>query len=218
MAKILIVEDDKLINRLLRKNLELAGHYCQSVFDGEAVFDKLETEEFDLMLLDIMLPKLDGFGVLADLQNYLPVIILSAKGAVHDRVKGLNLGADDYLVKPFEMEELIARVESLLRRTKTQSEVLQLGDVSIDMSARLVYREGKLIELTPQEFSLIEVLMRNRNIAMSRDRLLETAWGHDYEGDTRTVDVHISMIRKKLGWENVVKTVYKIGYRLEITL
>ncbi len=216
MAQILIVEDDKSINTLIRKNLELVGHTCASVYDGEAVFDVLEKQPFDLILLDIMLPKLDGFEVLRELGADTPVIFLTARGAVEDRVKGLKLGADDYLVKPFEMVELQARVESVLRRSHRADTAFELGGVRVDLPARQVYYQGELVDFAPQEFLLIETLIKNRNIALSRDKLLEIAWGYDYGGDTRTVDVHIHNIRKKLGWEAVVKTVYKLGYRLEV--
>ena len=215
MARILIVEDEKLINTLIRKNLELVGHTCVSVFDGESVFDELEKQPFDLILLDIMLPKLDGFQVIQEMKEKLPVIFLTARGAVQDRIKGLNLGADDYIVKPFDMMELQARVESVLRRTHKSDKLFELGDVKVDLSSRQVFLKDELVDFAPQEFLLIEALIKNRNIALSRDKLLEIAWGYDYGGDTRTADVHIHTIRKKLCWEDVVKTVYKLGYRLE---
>lgn len=216
MARILIVEDEKPINNLIKKNLELVGHICVSVFDGEAVFDELEKQAFDLILLDIMLPKLDGFEIIQELTEKIPVIFLTARGAVQDRIKGLKLGADDYIVKPFDMMELQARVEAVLRRTNKSDEVFELGDVKIDLSSRQVFYKGEIVDFAPQEFLLIESLIKNRNIALSRDKLLETAWGYDYGGDTRTVDVHIHNIRKKLSWEDVIKTVYKVGYRLEV--
>jgi DNA-binding response OmpR family regulator len=214
MAKILIVEDEQPINNLIKKNLELVGHDCVSVFDGEAVFDKIENHDFDLILLDIMLPKLDGFQVIKELGN-VPVIFLTARSDVGDRIKGLKLGADDYIIKPFDMMELQARVESVLRRTQKLDKSFSLGDVEVDLSGRQVYFKGELVDFTPQEYTLIETLIQNRNIALSRDRLLEIAWGYDFGGDTRTVDVHISSIRRKLQWENIIKTVYKLGYRLE---
>ena len=216
MARILIVEDDRSINTLIRKNLELVGHDCVSVFDGESVFDELEKQAFDLILLDIMLPKLDGFQVIQKMSENIPVIFLTARGAVQDRIKGLKLGADDYIVKPFDMMEMQARVESVLRRTNKADISFELGGVKVDLAGRQVFFNGDLIDFAPQEFLLIETLIKNRNIALSRDKLLEIAWGYDYGGDTRTVDVHIHNIRKKLCWENVVKTVYKVGYRLEV--
>jgi DNA-binding response OmpR family regulator len=215
MARILIVEDEKAINNLIKKNLEAVGHDCVAVFDGEAVFDELEKFEFDLILLDIMLPKLDGFEVLEHIKDGPPVIYLTARDSVDDRVRGLKLGADDYIVKPFHMVELQARVEAVLRRTQKADKTFELGDVKVDLSGRQVYFKGEPLEFTPQEYALIEAFIRNRNIALSRDKLLEIAWGYEFGGDTRTVDAHISRIRKKMQWEDVIKTVYKLGYRLE---
>ena len=216
MARILIVEDEKLINTLIKKNLELVGHICVSVFDGEAVFDALERQAFDLILLDIMLPKMDGFEVIREMIDDIPIIFLTARGAVQDRVAGLNSGAYDYIVKPFDMMELQARVESVLRRTQKADREFVLGGVKVDLTGRQVFCNGELVDFAPQEFLLIETLIKNRNIALSRDKLLEIAWGFDFGGDTRTVDVHIHNIRKKLSWEDVIKTVYKVGYRLEV--
>jgi len=215
MAKILIVEDEKPINNLIKKNLEAVGHDCVSVFDGEAVFDELDKQEFDLILLDIMLPKLDGFQVIKDIKN-TPVIYLTARISVNDKVKGLKLGADDYIVKPFHVVELQARVESVLRRTQKTDKTFVLGAVMVDLSSRQVYFKDELIDFTPQEYALIETLIQNRNIALSRDKLLEIAWGYEFGGDTRTVDAHISRIRKKLQWDDVINTVYKLGYRLQV--
>jgi len=216
MAKILIVEDEKAINTLIRKNLELVGHTCFSVFDGRTVNEVVEMHDFDLILLDIMLPGSDGFQVIQQLIKEIPVIFLTARDAVGDKVRGLNFGAYDYIVKPFDMLELQARVEAVLRRTQKTEDNFKLGKVEVDFSSRLVWFKGSIIDFTPQEFNLIEALIKNRNIALSRDRLLEIAWGYDYMGETRTVDVHIHTIRKKLEWENTVKTVYKLGYRLEV--
>ncbi|MCL2372745.1 MAG: response regulator transcription factor [Defluviitaleaceae bacterium] len=215
MAHILIVEDEKAINTLIRKNLELVGHSCVSVFDGEAVFDALALQEFDLILLDIMLPKLDGFQVMEEVRD-IPVIFLTARSDVGDKVRGLKLGADDYIVKPFDMLELQARIETVLRRFNKADRLFSFGGVEVDMAGQQVFLEGALVDFSPQEFLLIETLIKNRNIALSRDKLLEIAWGYDFGGDTRTVDVHIHAIRKKLGWEDVIKTVYKLGYRLEV--
>ena len=216
MAKILIIEDEKSINTLIKKNLELVGHTCVSAFDGEAVFDEVEKQTFDLILLDIMLPKLDGFEVIKELKENIPIIFLTARSTVEDRVKGLKLGADDYIVKPFDMLELQARIEAVLRRFNKTDKVFCLGDVKVDLSGQQVYCKDAAVEFSPKEYLLIEVLIKNRNIALSRDKLLEIVWGYEFGGDTRTVDVHIHSIRKKLGWEKVIKTVYKLGYRLEV--
>lgn len=215
MATILIVEDEIPINELIKRNLQSVGHRCISAFDGMEAMDELAQQEIDLVLLDIMLPEIDGFEVFQQIQG-TPTIFLTARSSLSDKVKGLTLGADDYLVKPFEMLELLARVEALLRRTNKEKRNFELDGVEIDFKSRQVFLNKILVECTPREFDLLEVLVNNRNIALSRDKLLELAWGYDYMGDTRTVDVHIQKLRKKLKLESRIKTVYKMGYRLEV--
>jgi DNA-binding response OmpR family regulator len=217
MALILIVEDEVPINILINRNLKLVGHECVSVYDGEAVLEMIQKYTFDLILLDIMLPKMDGYEVLEIVKEMnIPVIFLTSKSSLSDRVKGLTLGADDYIVKPFEMLELQARVEAVLRRTNKEQKFFILNNVRVDLDGRQAFLNNELVDITPQEFDLLVVLIRNRNIALSREKLLELAWGYDFEGDTRTVDVHITKLRKKLGLDNYIKTVYKLGYRLEV--
>lgn len=216
MANILIVEDEPAINELIKRNLQLVGHECISALDGLQALDILErTSKLDLVLLDIMLPGLDGFSVFERIQD-VPAIFLTARNSLNDRVKGLNMGAYDYIIKPFEMLELLARVDSVLRRTKAENDTYELDNLKIDFSSRQIFIDGKNMECTPKEFELMEVLVKNRNIALSREKLLELAWGYDFEGDTRTVDVHIQKLRKKLSLEDRIKTVYKLGYRLEV--
>ncbi|MED0707561.1 response regulator transcription factor [Aneurinibacillus aneurinilyticus] len=215
MATILIVEDEVSINELIKRNLQSVGHTCISVFDGRAAIHELAQQEVDLVLLDIMLPEIDGYEVFQQIQG-IPTIFLTARSNLSDKVKGLTLGADDYLVKPFEMLELLARVDAVLRRTKKESNNFKLDGIKIDFESRQVFLNEHPVECTPKEFDLLEVLVNNRNIALSRDRLLELAWGYDYVGDTRTVDVHIQKLRKKLDMESRIKTVYKMGYRLEV--
>jgi two-component system, OmpR family, alkaline phosphatase synthesis response regulator PhoP len=217
MATILIVEDEIPINELIQRSLQLVGHTCFSVFDGKAALSEIERQAFDLILLDVMLPELDGFQVFERIQS-IPTIFLTARNSLSDRVKGLTMGADDYLSKPFEILELLARVDAVLRRTmkESHSHDFKLDNVSVDFNSRQIYHNGQLVDCTPQEFELLNALVRNRNIALSREKLLELAWGYAYEGDTRTVDVHIQKLRKKLGWEDRIKTVYKLGYRLEV--
>ena len=217
MAVILIVEDEISINELIKKNLQLVGHQCTSVFDGKTAIFEIQSHIYDLIILDIMLPELDGFEVFGKVKE-TPTIFLTARNSLSDRVKGLSMGADDYLTKPFEMLELLARVEAVLRRTQKNKSYFEVGAVRIDFDSYQVFYMGQHVECTPKEFELLEVLVNNRNIALSRDRLLELVWGYDYEGDTRTIDVHIQKLRKKLGWENMIKTVYKVGYRLEVKL
>lgn len=217
MANILIVEDDKRLNELVCSNLRLVDHSCKSLFDGASVFDYLENNQPDLIVLDVMLPEMDGFEIIESIRGLnIPVIFLTAKGSLKDRVKGLRLGADDYIVKPFDLLELQARVDAVLRRTNKIEKSFEIGSVKIDFEARVVSKCGVPIDCAPKEFDLLEVLIRNRNIALSREKLLDMVWGYDYLGETRTVDVHIQRLRKKLELENYIKTVYKMGYRLEL--
>lgn len=214
MARILVVEDEQDINLLIRQNLKLLGHTCVPCYDGTQARLFLEQEQFDLLIFDVMLPGSSGFDLMSYRQN-TPVIFVTAKGRLEDKLKGLGLGAEDYLVKPFEMLELAARVNVVLRRYRKESTCFELGNRKIDFQARKVFIQGKEMELPPQEFALLEVLVRNANIALSREKLLELAWGYDYMGDVRTVDVHIQRLRKKLSMEQEIRTVYKMGYRLE---
>ena len=214
MANILIVEDEEVIHELIKRNLSLVGHICHSAFDGKEALECLADKRFDLMILDFMLPKEDGFSVMRQAKGQ-PTIFLTARDSLNDRMTGFSLGADDYIIKPFEMLEMLARVEAVLRRTQTSASTFRLDKVLINFDSRQVYREQELLELTPKEYELLEVLVKNRNIALARERLLELVWGYDFEGETRTVDVHIQKLRKKTGWENRIKTVYKMGYRLE---
>lgn len=215
MASILIVEDEEAINELLKRNLQLVGHKCTSVFDGETAVVEIQREPYDLMILDIMLPGLDGFDVIKQ-GNKTPTIFLTAKSSLTDRINGFSMGADDYMMKPFEMLELLARVEAVLRRTQKSESSFEARNVKINFKSRQVFHDEQLVECTPKEYELLEVLVNNRNIALSRERLLDLVWGYDFEGGTRTVDVHIQKLRKKLGWEDKIKTVYKLGYRLEV--
>ncbi|MBQ3517020.1 MAG: response regulator transcription factor [Lachnospiraceae bacterium] len=214
MANILIVEDDRHISELVKRNLSLVGHTCTCCYDGLSGLEVLQEQSFDLILLDVMLPGVSGFDFITQVSG-TPIIFVTAKGELDDRLKGLTLGAEDYIVKPFEMLELIARINIVLRRSQ-RDEIMQVGAVQVDLKKRLVLSEGQEIILTPQEFSLLEVLIINKNIALSRDKLLELAWGYDYIGDTKTVDVHIQKLRKKLGLENEIRTITKLGYRLEV--
>lgn len=215
MAEILVVEDEEAINELVRRNLKLVGHSCYGVMDGEEALKMIEKKTFDLIILDIMLPKLDGFEILKHIKDR-PTIFLTAKRSVEDRVKGLVMGADDYITKPFEMLELLARVEAVLRRTKKEEDVFKVDDVKVELNSRKIYLRNELVECTLKEYELLEVLIKNRNIALSREKLLELVWGYDYVGETRTVDVHIQRLRKKLELEKRIVTVYKLGYRLEV--
>lgn len=215
MAHILIVEDDLAIRELMRRNLQMVGHTCSCVVEGDKVIGQIEKEHFDLVILDVMLPGISGFEVIQELEE-IPVIFVTAKGALEDKLKGLALGAEDYIVKPFEILELIARVGVVLKRCGKHEKNLLIGDVEIDMKQHIVTKAGSIINLTPQEFRLLEVLIHNKNLALSREQLLNLAWDYDYEGESKTVDVHIRKLRQKLGLEENIKTVSKLGYRLEL--
>lgn len=215
MNRILIVEDETTISRLIEVSLKRAGYDCTVANDGVTAADLIEENDFDLALLDIMLPGLDGYDLLEYLRPMgTPVIFITAKSSVKDRVKGLSLGADDYLVKPFEVEELIARVEAVLRRAGRGGQTLTAFDVTLDLAERRVTCGDRVVDLTPREFALLEQLMRNRGAALYRDVLYERVWGGEM-ADTRTLDLHIQRLRKKLDWHDKIETVYRVGYRLK---
>lgn len=214
MARILVAEDEGSLNRLICKNLHLVGHTAFAAMDGKQALRLAEEQKPDLVLLDVMLPGVDGFAVKEQLPPQTPVIFVTAKVSLPDKLKGLNLGAEDYITKPFEMLELLARIQTVLRRTGKQAKTFCWRGLQVDFGSHLVTRNGKTVDLTPQEYSLLETLLLNRNIALSRERLLESAWGYDYMGETRTVDNHILRLRKKLGLEKEIQTIYKLGYRL----
>ena len=238
MIKILIVDDEKPICDLIDLNLSASGYHCTTAQNGMDALDLIDKENYDLILLDIMLPGADGYDVMAYVRPLkIPVIFITAKHEVRDRVKGLKAGADDYLVKPFDVVELVARVEVVLRRyNKTESilveqlarveavlrrynktdKKLTAGEVEVDVEARRVLKGGNQIVLTNKEFGLLVLFMQNKNVALFREILYEKVWGDEYMGDSRTLDLHVQRLRKKLGWEQNLVAVYKVGYRLEV--
>lgn len=217
MIKILIVDDEKPICDLIDLNLSSAGYQCTSVQDGLEAIDKIEKNNYDLILLDVMLPGADGYDIMEYIRPLgVPVIFITAKHEVKDRVKGLKLGADDYLVKPFDVVELVARVEAVLRRYNKAEQKLTAGDITVDVDAHRVTKAGRLIELTNKEFGLLVLFIKNKNVALFREMLYEKVWEEEYFGDSRTLDLHVQRLRKKLGWENNLVAVYKVGYRLEV--
>ncbi len=217
MIRILVVDDEQPIANLIRMNLSRMGYACTCAYDGQEAADLLEKNMFDLVLLDIMLPKYNGYDLLAFIRPMnIPVIFLTAKSDVNDRVKGLRLGAEDYIVKPFELMELVARIEVVLRRYNKSRKYLAILDIVIDYEGRAVLRNGEKIDLTRKEFDLLVVLCQNPNTALFREALFERIWETDYMGETRTLDSHIQRLRRKLGWQDRIKTVHKVGYRLEV--
>jgi len=217
MIQILIVEDEKPISSLIRMSLSRAGYGCTCVYDGSAAADILENHTFDLILLDVMLPGADGFELMEYIRPLgIPVIFITAKNSVADRVRGLRMGADDYIVKPFEVLELLARVDVVLRRYNKVDCLLEVGGLTIDTRSMQVRRNGEEIALTKKEYDLLVLFARNPGTAMYRETIYERVWGGDYTGESRTVDLHIQRLRKKVGWEKRLKAVSKVGYRLEL--
>ena len=218
MIKILVVDDEKTICDLIDLNLSASGYQCRTVQDGLEALNIIESEPFDLILLDIMLPGADGYDIMEYIRPMgIPVIFITAKHEVRDRVKGLKLGADDYLVKPFDVVELVARVEAVLRRYNKTDQILTAGDVSVDVEAHRVTKAGKPVELTNKEFGLLVLFIRNKNVALFRETLYEKVWEGEYFGDSRTLDLNVQRLRRKLGWEHSLVAVYKVGYRLEVS-
>lgn len=218
MITILIVEDESAIAELIQAGFEKAGYAWDYAADGKQAADKIEVRTYDLVLLDIMLPEIDGYELMEYIEPLgIPVIFLTAKGTTSDKVKGLRMGADDYIVKPFEIDELLARVDSVLRRYNKGQTLLYAADVVIDTQSRRVMQNGLEIMLTPKEYELLLFLVRNKNSALYRETLFERVWMEDFTGDSRTLDLHIQRLRKKLNWKDRIKTVYKIGYILEVS-
>jgi two-component system copper resistance phosphate regulon response regulator CusR len=220
-ANILIVEDERRIAEFLQRGLETAGYQAAVANSGEAALRLVQKADFDLIILDLMLPDVDGLSVLERLRNRKgspPVLILSARGGVDDRVKGLELGADDYLVKPFAFVELLARIRALLRRGQPAADRLQVGDLTLDCVRRKAFRGSEPIDLAPKEFSILEFLMRNRGKPLSRTMIVEHVWEMEYDGLTNIVDVYIRHLRSKIDDQFPVKlihTVRGIGYMVE---
>ena len=216
MGKILVAEDELAINKLICMNLSITGYETVSMQNGQEVLDYLAAGGLaDLAIVDVMMPKVDGFSLLSPLkQKSIPVIYLTARGDLESKLKGLTGGAEDYMVKPFEMLELLVRIDMVLKRTGKSEEIISLGCITLNMKKRIVQKSGENISLTPMEYDLLCVLAKNRNIALNREKLLREIWGVDFEGETRTVDVHVAALRRKTGLHIV--SVPKIGYRLEV--
>ena len=217
MSKILIVEDEESIADLEKDYLELSGFEVEIENQGDTGLVRAVKEDFDLLILDLMLPEIGGYELLEYIHPMgIPAIVISAMGRVEDRIRGLRMGADDYLCKPFQIGELLARVESVLRRTGAPAQKLQIGDVTIDPESRQVWKAGEPVELTVKEFDLLLELVRHKNVALSRASLYEIVWQEEYTGETRTLDSHIQRLRRKLDWNDRIQTVFRIGYRLEV--
>ena len=215
MYRILIVEDDPSISELLEMNLTVAGYLCDIAADGGQALAAISRQQYDLALLDIMLPEIDGFELLPYMKkSNIPVIYVSAKQQVSDRLRGLRLGAEDYLVKPFDILELLVRMEKVLSRTRPASSVLSINGVTVWEDERRVEAYGNIVDLKPMEYALLLMFMKHPNIVLSREKLLREVWGDEYFGETRTVDNHVAVLRKKLNWHDKIITIHRVGYKL----
>ncbi len=212
-----MVEDEKPISNLLRMSLEKAGYSCTCVFDGAEAAAYLEYDRYDLILLDIMLPEIDGFELMEYIRPMeIPVIFITARGKVADKVKGLRAGAEDYIVKPFEIAELLARVDVVLRRCRKSEAVLNVGGLMIDTYSMRVSKDAEEIHLTKKEYDLLLLFVQNPGRALYRDTIYEHVWGGEYQYGSKTVDLHVQRLRRKVGWEDRLRAVNKVGYRLEV--
>lgn len=219
MAKILIVDDDLHLRKLVRTYAELEDFTCEEAQNGFEALEKLRGGNFDMMVLDIMMPGLDGFETMGELRKWsqIPVIVLTARDEEYDKLLGFHLGADDYVAKPFSPKELVARMKAVMKRVdKKQDEPIQYGDLRVETAARTASLGGQALSLTPKEFDLLTVLVRNEHLVLSREQLLQQVWGYDYYGDVRTVDTHIKTLREQLGpYRKWIRTVWGVGYQFE---
>lgn len=216
MAKILIVEDDVNIAKMLEVTLSIGGYESERCDNGKKAVDLVTSQSYDLVLLDVMLPDMDGFKVIEYIdKEETAVIFLTALQDVMDKVKGLKLGAEDYIVKPFETVELLARIEVVLRRKHKSNNTIHYGDITMNIDEHTVKKGDNYVSLTPKEFDILAFFLQNQDIALTRERLLATVWGYEFMGETRTVDIHVQQIRKKMGLHNKLVTIPKLGYRLE---
>lgn len=216
MAEILIVEDDENIARMIEATLSMVGYRCDGCEDGSEAVRRILEGSYDLILLDVMLPGMDGFEILTKIKNKgTPVIFLTALQDVGDKVKGLRLGAEDYIVKPFEAVELLARIEVVLRRTNAGRQQLAYDGILVDLQKHVVTKNGERVPLTPKEFDVLVFFMQNVDITITRERLMAAIWGYEFEGESRTVDIHVQQVRRKLDLKGKLVTIPKLGYCLE---
>ena len=229
MYKILVVDDEEGIRRLISKYAVFEGHEITEAADGMEAIRILRNEKFDIAVIDIMMPELDGFSTCREIRKFsdMPIIILSARGEEYDKINGFEVGVDDYVVKPFSPKELMLRIDAVMKRYRARSgdgarddepkkEIFELGGLRADITARIVYIDGERIEMTPKEYDLFFYMLKNRNIALSRERLISEVWGYDYFGDDRTLDTHIKLLRRSLGkYAEHIVTLRGVGYRFD---
>ena len=227
MYHILVVDDEVRIRSIVRKYAEFEGHTVTEAGDGMEAVSLCRREKFDIIILDIMMPELDGFSACREIRktSNVPIIMLSARGEEYDKINGFELGIDDYVVKPFSPRELMLRVEAVMKRVKRtaaekaeKNQIIELdnGGLRVDLTARIVYIDGERVEMSPKEYDLFFYLLRNRNVALTRERLISEVWGYDFFGDARTLDTHIKLLRKTLGrYSDYIVTLRGVGYRFE---
>ena len=225
MYKILTVDDEERIRALIRKYAEFEGHEVTEAADGMEAIKLCREQDFDIIIMDIMMPELDGFSACREIRKFkqTPIIMLSARGEEYDKINGFELGIDDYVVKPFSPKELMLRIDAVMKRSshktdapETQNEIVEIGSLKADITARLVYVDGKRVDMSPKEYDLFFYMLKNRNIALSREKLICEVWGYDFYGDDRTLDTHIKLLRKSLGpYARLIVTLRGVGYRFE---
>lgn len=225
MYKILTVDDEERIRALIRKYAEFEGHEVTEAADGMEAIKLCREQDFDIIIMDIMMPELDGFSACREIRKFkeTPIIMLSARGEEYDKINGFELGIDDYVVKPFSPKELMLRIDAVMKRShhnaavnETQNEIVEIEGLRADITARLVYVDGKRVDMSPKEYDLFFYMLKNRNIALSREKLICEVWGYDFYGDDRTLDTHIKLLRKSLGpYARLIVTLRGVGYRFE---
>ncbi len=223
MYRILVVDDEERIRQIIRKYAEFEGYQVEEASNGMQAVHICRQENFDLIIMDIMMPELDGFSACKEIRKTTstPVIMLSARGEEYDRIHGFELGVDDYVVKPFSPKELMMRVGAILKRAKggigdSQREMVSFGGLTVDFTGRIVYIDGKRVDMTPKEYELLFYMVKNRGIALTREKLINEVWGYDFMGDDRTLDTHIKLLRKSLGpYSGYIVTLRGVGYRFE---
>ena len=221
MARILVVDDEEMIRRLIAKYAVYDGHEVTEATDGMQAVEKCREGGYDILIIDIMMPELDGFSACREIRKFssVPIILLSARGEEYDKINGFEIGVDDYVVKPFSPKELMLRIDAIMKRagnSAAPSEVMTAGGVRADVTARIVYVDGERASLTPKEYDLLFYMMKNKNIALTREKLITEVWGWDYYGDDRTLDTHIKLLRKSLGeWSRMIVTLRGVGYRFD---
>ena len=223
MYRILTVDDEEMIRKLICKYAEFESHEVVEAADGMEAVRLCREQDFDIIIMDIMMPELDGFSACREIRRIkdTPIIMLSARGEEYDKINGFELGIDDYVVKPFSPKELMLRIEAVLKRTKAkgdtaQHDIIEIEGLRADITARIVYVDGERIDMSPKEYDLFFYMLKNRNIALSREKLITEVWGYDFYGDDRTLDTHIKLLRRSLGdYARLVVTLRGVGYRFE---